>query len=62
MGAQGGPVLAVLCRSKERAPFTRDGKSVSKMKLFNLRDGISEVILDKFYEDPTLVSYGEKPA
>ena len=46
-------------RSKERAPFTRDGKSVSKMKLFNLRDGISEVILDKFYEDPTLVSYGE---
>ncbi len=43
---------------KERSPF-KDGKPVSKMKLFNLRDAISEVILDKFYEDPTLVSYGE---
>ena len=45
-------------QSKERVPV-KDGKPVSKMKLFNLRDSISEVILDKFYEDPTLVSYGE---
>jgi len=45
-------------QGKERVPF-KDGKPVSKMKLYNLRDGISEVILDKFYEDPTLVSYGE---
>ena len=44
--------------SKERVPV-KDGKPVSKMKLFNLRDAISEVILSKFYEDPTLVSYGE---
>ena len=44
--------------AKERAPF-KDGKPVSKMKLFNLRDAISEVILDKYYEDPTLISYGE---
>lgn len=43
---------------KERSPI-KDGKPVSKMKLFNLRDAISEVILDKYYEDPTLISYGE---
>ena len=38
---------------------TVDGKPVSKMKLFNLRDAVSEVLLDKFYEDPTMISYGE---
>ena len=43
---------------KERSAF-KDGKPVSKMKLFNLRDAISEVILDRFYEDPTMISYGE---
>ena len=43
---------------KERVPV-KDGKPVSKMKLFNLRDAISEVILDKYYEDPSLISYGE---
>ena len=44
--------------SKIRVPVV-DGKPVSKMKLFNLRDAVSEVILDRFYEDPTLISYGE---
>ena len=39
--------------------ITQDGKPVSKMKLFNLRDALSEVILDRFYEDPTLIAYGE---
>ncbi|MBR7081970.1 MAG: dehydrogenase, partial [Oscillospiraceae bacterium] len=38
---------------------TQDGKPVSKMKMFNLRDALSEVILDRFYEDPTLIAYGE---
>ena len=38
---------------------TQDGKPVSKLKLFNLRDAISEVILDRFYEDPTMICYGE---
>ncbi len=45
-------------KSKERVPVV-DGKPVSKMKLFNLRDAISEVIFDRFYEDPTLIAYGE---
>ncbi len=45
-------------KEKERAPIV-NGKPVSKMKLFNLRDAMSEVIYDRFYEDPTLIAYGE---
>ncbi len=45
-------------KEKERCPIV-NGKPVSKMKLYNLRDAISEVIYDRFYEDPTLIAYGE---
>ena len=45
-------------KEKERSPIV-NGKPVSKMKLFNLRDALSEVIYDRFYEDPTLIAYGE---
>ncbi len=45
-------------KEKIRAPFI-DGKPTPKLKLFNIRDAISEVILDKYYEDPTLIAYGE---
>ncbi len=45
-------------KEKERMPVV-NGKPVSKMKLFNLRDALSEVIYDRFYEDPTLIAYGE---
>ncbi len=45
-------------KEKERCPIV-NGKPVSKMKLFNLRDALSEVIYDRFYEDPTLIAYGE---
>ena len=45
-------------KEKERCPVV-NGKPVSKMKLFNLRDALSEVIYDRFYEDPTLIAYGE---
>ena len=44
--------------SKERSAI-KDGKPVSKMKVFNYRDAIFEPLLDKFYEDPTLIAYGE---
>ncbi|MBE6915061.1 MAG: dehydrogenase [Ruminococcaceae bacterium] len=44
---------------KERYAFDANGKPVSKNKVYQLRDGIFEAILDKFYEDPTLVAYGE---
>ena len=46
-------------KAKSRNPIGPDGKPVSKMKLYNLRDGLSEVIWDRFYEDPTLIAYGE---
>ena len=45
-------------KSKERVAF-KDGKPVNKMKVFNLRDALSEVIFDRFYEDPTMIAYGE---
>jgi len=43
---------------KERSAFA-GGKPVSKMKTFNMRDAIFEPLLDKFYDDPTLIAYGE---
>ncbi|MDR1059724.1 MAG: dehydrogenase [Clostridiales bacterium] len=43
---------------KERSAF-KDGKPVSKMRQYNIRDAIFEPMLDKFYEDPTLIAYGE---
>ena len=46
-------------KSKVRNSVDANGKPVSKMKMFNLRDAISEVIWDRFYEDPTLIAYGE---
>ncbi len=45
---------------KERFGFDKDGKPVSKNKVFQVRDALFEAILDKFYEDPTLVAYGEE--
>jgi 2-oxoisovalerate dehydrogenase E1 component len=45
---------------KERFAFDTEGKAVSKMKQFQLRDGIFEAIINRFYKDPTLVAYGEE--
>ncbi len=39
--------------------YMKDGKPVTKIKLFNIRDAIFEPIIDKYYEDPTLIAYGE---
>ena len=44
---------------KERFGFDSEGKLVSKNKVFQLRDGLFEAIIDKFYKDPTLITYGE---
>jgi len=44
---------------KERFAFDANGKAVSKMKVYNIRDAIFEPLINKYYEDPTLVSYGE---
>lgn len=45
---------------KERFAFDKDGKPFSKMKQYQLRDGVFEAIMDRFYKDPTLVAYGEE--
>lgn len=44
---------------KERFAFDSTGKPFSKNKIYQLRDGLFEPIIDKFYEDPTLIAYGE---
>jgi 2-oxoisovalerate dehydrogenase E1 component len=47
-------------KTKERFYLDKEGKPVSKAKLFQLRDGIFEAVIDRFYKDPTLVAYGEE--
>jgi 2-oxoisovalerate dehydrogenase E1 component len=47
-------------QKKERFGLDQNGKPVSKNKVFQLRDGIFEALLDKFYTDPTLIAYGEE--
>ncbi len=45
---------------KERFALDKDGKAFSKMKQYQLRDGLFEAVIDRFYKDPTLVAYGEE--
>lgn len=47
-------------KNKERFHLDKEGKPVSKAKQYQLRDGIFEAIMDRFYKDPTLVAYGEE--
>lgn len=45
---------------KVRFAYDENGKPVSKNKVYQYRDALFEAIIDKFYEDPTLVAYGEE--
>jgi 2-oxoisovalerate dehydrogenase E1 component len=47
-------------KTKERFYIDKVGKPVSKARLFQLRDGIFEAIIDRFYKDPTLAAWGEE--
>ncbi|HQK67962.1 MAG TPA: thiamine pyrophosphate-dependent enzyme [Bacteroidales bacterium] len=47
-------------KTKARYYRDNDGKPVSKAKLYQLRDGIFEAIIDRFYKDPTLAAWGEE--
>jgi 2-oxoisovalerate dehydrogenase E1 component len=47
-------------KKKERFALDKDGKPFSKLKQYQLRDGIFEAVIDRFYKDPTLVAYGEE--
>ncbi|MBW6501659.1 MAG: dehydrogenase [Bacteroidales bacterium] len=47
-------------KNKERYYKDREGNPVSKARLFQLRDGIFEAVIDRFYRDPTLAAWGEE--
>jgi 2-oxoisovalerate dehydrogenase E1 component len=47
-------------RNKVRFYKDKEGKPVSKAKLYQLRDGIFEAVIDRFYKDPTLAGWGEE--
>jgi 2-oxoisovalerate dehydrogenase E1 component len=46
--------------TKERFVTDKEGKPVSKMKQYQLRDGLFEAIIHRFYNDATLIAYGEE--
>jgi 2-oxoisovalerate dehydrogenase E1 component len=45
---------------KARFYLDEEGKPVSKNRVYQLRDGIFEAMLDKFYTDPTMIAFGEE--
>lgn len=47
-------------KNKERFFKDREGNVVSKARLYQLRDGIFEAVIDRFYRDPTLAAWGEE--
>jgi 2-oxoisovalerate dehydrogenase E1 component len=47
-------------KNKVRFYKDKEGNPVSKAKLYQLRDGIFEAIIDRFYKDPTLAAWGEE--
>ena len=46
-------------KTKHRYAYDENGKPVSGIKSYLFRDGIFDAMLPKFYEDPTLIAYGE---
>ena len=50
---------AQMWKKKERKGIDEKGALVSKNKVYQIRDALAEPILKKFYEDPTLVAFGE---
>lgn len=47
-------------KNKARYGLDENGKPLSKNKVFALRDALFEAMLYRFYEDPTMVAYGEE--
>ncbi|MCL1793250.1 MAG: thiamine pyrophosphate-dependent enzyme [Oscillospiraceae bacterium] len=50
---------AVSIAGKKRFYMNENGQPVPKAQLYNIRDAIYEAMIDKYYEDPTLIAYGE---
>ncbi len=47
-------------QKKARFGLDPDGKPLSKLKVYALRDGLFEAMIHRFYRDPTMVAYGEE--
>ena len=47
-------------KNKARYGLDENGKPLAKNKVFALRDALFEAMLYRFYEDPTMVAYGEE--
>jgi 2-oxoisovalerate dehydrogenase E1 component len=47
-------------KNKARYGLDENGKPLSKNKVLALRDALFEAMLYRFYEDPTMVAYGEE--
>jgi len=45
---------------KARYAFDEKGVELPKMKVYAYRDGLFEAVIHRFYEDPTMVAYGEE--
>ncbi len=45
---------------RSRFGLDENGKELSKMKIFAYRDALFEAVIHRFYEDPTMVAYGEE--
>jgi len=50
---------AIQMAKKIRYGLKEDGTAVSKNQVYQMRDALAEPILHKFYEDPTLIAFGE---
>lgn len=46
--------------TRSRTGLAADGSLLPRQKCIGIRDALFEAILDRFYEDPTLVAYGEE--
>jgi len=44
---------------KSRKGLDENGNPLSPIKVYSYRDAIFEALLDKFYEDPTMIMFGE---
>ena len=58
MPMEENPRVQAIAR-KERFGIDKNGKPVSKNKVYQLRDGLFEAIIDRFYKDSTMASWGE---
>jgi len=45
---------------RSRSAFGEDGARLPKSRCIGIRDSLFESIIDRFYEDPTLIAYGEE--